>query len=70
MTEPLRVKQRVQLNMEQMTPARREIYAGDGPGKILNYTDEEHVWVEFDNGWKAHFHINEVQPEIAQLSLF
>lgn len=65
----LREGQRVQLNLEQMAPHRREVYAHNGPGEVAGFVGER-VWVKFDAGWRTLFLAEEVQPEVVQGSLF
>jgi hypothetical protein len=67
--EELREGQRVQLNLAQMAPHRREVYAGSGPGKVAGFRDER-IWLKFDNGWSALFSPEEVEPAVEQIGMF
>ena len=67
--EELREGQRVQLNLGQMSPARREIYAHNGNGIVAGF-HEKRIWLQFDNGWRALFAPEEVEPAVEQIGMF
>lgn len=65
----LRDGQRVQLNLAAMSQARREIYARSGNGIVDGFRGER-VWIQFDDGWRALFLPEEVEPAVEQISMF
>ena len=59
----------MQLNLGQMSPARREIYAHNGNGIVAGFRDGR-IWLKFDNGWSALFSPEEVEPAVEQIGMF
>ena len=61
--------QRVQLNLAKMPAHRREVYARNGNGVVAGFVNER-VWVEFDDGRRALFWIDELEPAVEQIGMF